>query len=405
MKTFFSRYYLDIPQPNDSYGSTVPDDVVGQVLTKSLLSVLKHKTLDKSIERCELCIYDGAQPGSTAENNDVESKLVIRMHCKHGVVKTHCLLLMSHGTLLAPSVSDQSEECRVIIGSRILKEMLEHFPTAKGKSDPRLVWSFGETEVGVKSLDGGIDNKGKVQITTELTVNASEFDDYLIHEPPMTLAFHLREFSATIAYADSMNLSLVLRFTDPAAPLYIEIDGENDSAETLFVISTSQVHGAPIRVSNSAGHTASGGPKREREERTVTPAPSKKLIRAVHPVDTPLNGSNNLTRVPSKPASSPVPRISPSGSCAHVLPPASALSRVSKEPDSCEPLFLPLSPNASDAAYKGLQFSSTPMAELSTEFPLRPINVLRSSQETFNETDIEATQKGERIDFRPLFED
>ncbi len=77
-----------------------------------------------------------------------------------GVVKTHSLLLMTHSTLLAPSSSDRAGESQVIIGSRMLKEMLEHFPAAKGKSDPRLIWSFGETEVGVRSLDTSIENKG-----------------------------------------------------------------------------------------------------------------------------------------------------------------------------------------------------------------------------------------------------
>ena len=89
-----------------------------------------------------------------------------------------------------------------------------------------------------------------------------------------------------------MNLSLVLRFTDPATPLYIGIDGENDSGETLFVISTSQVHGAPPRPSNPVRDTV-GGAKRDREERTVTPASSKKFIRAVRPVETSLHASNN----------------------------------------------------------------------------------------------------------------
>lgn len=77
-----------------------------------------------------------------------------------GVVKTHRLLLMTHSTLLAPSALDNAGESHVIIGSKMLKEMLDHFPVAKGKSDPRLIWSFGETEVGVKSLDTSVENKG-----------------------------------------------------------------------------------------------------------------------------------------------------------------------------------------------------------------------------------------------------
>lgn len=52
---------------------------------QSLLSILKHKTLDKSVERCELYICDGAaRSNSAAETNGIENKLTIRMHCKHG---------------------------------------------------------------------------------------------------------------------------------------------------------------------------------------------------------------------------------------------------------------------------------------------------------------------------------
>jgi hypothetical protein len=38
-------------------------------------------------------------------------------------------------------------------------------------------------------------SQGKAQISTELTINANEFDNYSIHTPPITIAFHLREFS------------------------------------------------------------------------------------------------------------------------------------------------------------------------------------------------------------------
>lgn len=43
-----------------------------------------------------------------------------------------------------------------------------------------------------------------------------------------------------MTFADSLSLGLDIKFTDPAAPLFIDIEG--DLAETIFVISTSQVH-------------------------------------------------------------------------------------------------------------------------------------------------------------------
>jgi cell cycle checkpoint control protein RAD9A len=44
---------------------------------------------------------------------------------------------------------------------------------------------------------------------------------------------------ATISFADASDLELRIRFTDPTAPLFIDIEG--DAFESLFVISTSQV--------------------------------------------------------------------------------------------------------------------------------------------------------------------
>lgn len=61
-----------------------------------------------------------------------------------------------------------------------------------------------------------------------------------------------------------MSLSLDLRFTDPAAPLYIDVEG--DSLEALFVISTSQVHGAVTGAPSQLYQPPSANKKREREE-------------------------------------------------------------------------------------------------------------------------------------------
>lgn len=103
-----------------------------------------------------------------------------------------------------------------------------------------------------------------MQLATELTISSEEFDVYEIFAPPVTIAFHLREFNvsrrvkklgvafndllfflqATIAYAEATGSVLELRFTDPAAPLFIDMEG--DESESLFVISTSQIQGMPV---------------------------------------------------------------------------------------------------------------------------------------------------------------
>lgn len=47
------------------------------------------------------------------------------------------------------------------IGPRALKDILDHFPHAKGaKSDPELVWLFGIDDVKIKSIQIGGEAKG-----------------------------------------------------------------------------------------------------------------------------------------------------------------------------------------------------------------------------------------------------
>jgi cell cycle checkpoint control protein RAD9A len=102
-KQFFSKYRIGQP------GVVLMDNlqqtsVTGQLLTKvileslidfgvnyklhyqSLLSILKHRTVEKAVERCEMSVVEASQPGVENDEQDgLESKLVVRLHCKHGV--------------------------------------------------------------------------------------------------------------------------------------------------------------------------------------------------------------------------------------------------------------------------------------------------------------------------------
>ncbi|KAH0588859.1 hypothetical protein H2248_004650 [Termitomyces sp. 'cryptogamus'] len=224
-----------------------------------------------------------------------------------GVIKTHRLILLTPASLMAPGIAEAMNESNLTIGPKALKDMIEHFPLARGvKSDPQLIWSFGDVDVELRSLESSIDTKGRAQLATELIISAEEFDVYNIFAPT-TIAFHLREFNATIAYADSMSLAIDLRFTDPAAPLFMDIEGDN--SDSLFVISTSQVHGAST-ATPSQNYVAPNVKKREREE-TPLNLKNKKPLKAAHRVD---------PRAPSVPPSfrcsaghaPPTPRVVPS---------------------------------------------------------------------------------------------
>lgn len=127
--------------------------------------------------RCDLNLIEGDTPSQEDEDHDtLESKLVVRLHCKHGetppnchhsplkrtagVIKTHRLLLSTPTTLMAPGVPDTAEESFLTVGPRPIRDIIEHFPPARGKSDPQVVWSFGESEIEVRSWDSSGDARG-----------------------------------------------------------------------------------------------------------------------------------------------------------------------------------------------------------------------------------------------------
>ncbi|KAI0695357.1 Rad9-domain-containing protein [Cerioporus squamosus] len=258
-RSFFSKYRVDAGLVDDDGGAP---SISGQIATKSLLSIFRHRTNEKGCEKCDFIITDGPSQHVQVEDEDeerdsLESRLTVRLHCKHGVVKTHRLAL-NVANNLAPSVPDAAQESRMVVGSKTLKSLLEHFPFGKGsKSDPQLIWYFYDDEVQLRSHAASVDDKGGVgrqssvalmmlmidvgrpQLATELTISAEEFDEYDLQTGPMMLSFHLREFNAPVAFAEASQLPLEIRFTDPADMISISADHELFSS--LFVIATSHV--------------------------------------------------------------------------------------------------------------------------------------------------------------------
>ena len=49
-----------------------------------LLAILKRGASDKAVEKCELLIVDPEAGDTEEEEDSLESKLIVRMHCKHG---------------------------------------------------------------------------------------------------------------------------------------------------------------------------------------------------------------------------------------------------------------------------------------------------------------------------------
>ncbi|KAF9070069.1 Rad9-domain-containing protein [Rhodocollybia butyracea] len=355
-KEFFSRYRAGDPAKDTN------DGAVGQLMAKSLLSILKHKTVESTLERCEISIVEGISPEEADDesHDGLESKLVVRLHCKHGVIKTHKLLLLGSTSLMAPGTPDPTNETLLTIGPRAIRDMIEQFSLPKGaKSDPQLIWTFGEAEVEVKSLESSLDTKSRTQLATELTISSDEFDTYNLYEAPTTITFHLREFNATIAFAETCGLGLDIRFTDPAEPLFINVEGDN--FETLFVISTSQAPGSATQ----PRLTSSAPKKRLREN---TPGDSSRFKKPAKVVQSTTDRASIARDTPDRRTPSSSRQVPPLATPATPVPnePSqhhSAFTQLREEP----PLFLPSASQLSILDEKALKESGLGIEHMSAD--------------------------------------
>ncbi|CAE6442119.1 unnamed protein product [Rhizoctonia solani] len=243
--------------------------VRGQLQAKTLLSILRHKTVEKSLEKCEMSIVEGVEGGvaegeEQAEDQSAESKLVLRLHCKYGVIKTHKLYLNQPPVILAPTLPQQRPS-RVVIGPRAMKDLLDHFGR---RADAQLQWMFNDEEVRVRSLERDADNQGKHQIATEISVPGDEFDLYEVHYAPIGLAFHLREINASIALAESLSIPIEFSFTEPGGPMIIML--ELDAADQLAMVATSTTTGFGPEYDEAVAAAAA---KRQRDEQDANNIP------------------------------------------------------------------------------------------------------------------------------------
>ena len=200
----------------------------------------------------------------------MESRLIVRLHCKHGkftfvltiikfiasrlaassrfhrlnvphytgVVKTHRLPLNPASMLNSPTMTDPNSESQLSVEPKMLKSLLEQFPFSKGsKTDPQLIWQFKFNEVKLRSIETSVDAKGmaldtfsgilplayktdctigRPQLMTDLTINPEEFDNYDMLSEHITIAFHLREFNVRCILT-----APVICFNDPQSQAVI----------------------------------------------------------------------------------------------------------------------------------------------------------------------------------------
>lgn len=191
-----------------------------RVLMKSFLSVFRSlATLDKTVEKC--CI--SLSPGS--------SRLVVQLHCKYGVKKTHNLSFQDSESLQA--VFDPATCPHVLRApARVLADAVLPFPPALaevtlgiGRGRRVILRSYQEEEA---------DSPARAMVT-EMSIGEEDFQQLQAQEGA-AITFCLKEFRGLLSFAESANLSLSIHFDTRGRPAIFAIT--DSLLEGHFVLAT-----------------------------------------------------------------------------------------------------------------------------------------------------------------------
>ncbi|GAA5904417.1 uncharacterized protein JCM6883_006485 [Sporobolomyces salmoneus] len=248
---------------------------------KALLSPLRPKSVN-TIESVEIQVGSGSEdpnlrrlePGVDAG----ECRIIVRLNCQHGVVKTHRL------TYSNPNVGNwarfDKSNCTSTwkASSKILKEWTDHFYLKTGTHTFTDEITFYCSELACR-LKSFVDTSSEQNLseneimtsrplTTELSIATEDFDLWDVSNRTV-VTFALKEFKAIVNLSEALSLPITAHFTEGGRPLMVEVEG--DYLEAKFVIATSNYDAAAGSVSNSSGSSRAsaateGSVKREKSE-------------------------------------------------------------------------------------------------------------------------------------------
>ncbi|XP_039696650.1 cell cycle checkpoint control protein RAD9A isoform X2 [Pteropus medius] len=188
-----------------------------KILMKSFLSVFRSLVmLEKTVEKC--CI-------SLSGRN---SFLVIQLHCKYGVKKTHNLSFQDCESLQA--VFDPSSCPHVLRApAKLLGEAVLPFPLALAE----VTLGIGRgRRVILRSYQEEADSTVKAMVT-EISIGEEDFQQLQAQEG-VAITFCLKEFRGLLSFAESANLSLSIHFDAPGSTPYPD-DFANDDIDSYMI--------------------------------------------------------------------------------------------------------------------------------------------------------------------------
>ncbi|XP_012613001.1 cell cycle checkpoint control protein RAD9A [Microcebus murinus] len=199
-----------------------------KILMKSFLSVFRSLAmLEKTVEKCCISL------------NGRSSCLVVQLHCKYGVRKTHNLSFQDCESLQA--VFDPASCPHMLRApARVLGEAVLPFPPALaevtlgiGRGRRVILRSYQEEEEADSTVKA---------MMTEMSIGEEDFQQLQAQEG-VAVTFCLKEFRGLLSFAESANLNLSIHFDAPGRPAIFTIkDSLLDGHFVLATLSETDPH-------------------------------------------------------------------------------------------------------------------------------------------------------------------
>ncbi|CAL8095700.1 unnamed protein product [Calicophoron daubneyi] len=234
----------------------VSDTIRGQVLrfkisSRSCCNIFKASTsLEKAVNKCRILI----SPGDTV--------LVVQFFCRYGIVKTFNMAIIDCEHLEAVYSLEQSAN-HLVLSTRILNEILNNF--RQSIEEITVIFKDGECTFQNYILEGDPN-----AILTQLPLEASEFDAYIIGAPS-ELTFCQKELRALLTFCELVSPTLRIYCDHPGRPIIFACAHET-RLSARFVLAT-----LPGDAYSSAANSQRSQPLQPHAVVSKTPVQIKRL--------------------------------------------------------------------------------------------------------------------------------
>lgn len=197
------------------------------------MSVFRRRVADardkeSALERCEFELQ--AHPDQT------ECRLIFKIFCKHGVVKTYRLYYEA-GEVLHASFDPAASTNFWTVSSRTLRDVVEYF----GPKTDQLDWYFQDGKVTFTSYAEKVQNGREIlkqPMHTSVALEKKDFSDFNVQEG-LHIGIVVKDFRAIVAHAETLHAQIQARYARGNRPMQISYNANGLLAEfTLMTRST-----------------------------------------------------------------------------------------------------------------------------------------------------------------------